>query len=146
MIVIKSVSPIQISCFRLCSLDSGRALDMMISDYPSIGPWHTFHILQDQTQSKRLILDYVESFLLTHPFAQRCNKICIYTKTILCRYTVYMKKQTNLLQWQTRHEGYLFLLGIFSAPRASFSHSILREKVVTCAHLCTALKVHFTEH
>eukprot|EP00057_Strongylocentrotus_purpuratus_P021430 XP_011675904.1 PREDICTED: uncharacterized protein LOC100890358 [Strongylocentrotus purpuratus] len=60
-------------CFlqRLCGLDSGRALDMIISDYPSIGPWHAFHILQDQTQSKCLILDYVESFLLTHPFAQR---------------------------------------------------------------------------
>ncbi|XP_030844672.1 uncharacterized protein LOC100890358 [Strongylocentrotus purpuratus] len=60
-------------CFlqRLCGLDSGRALDVIISDYPSIGPWHAYHILQDQTQSKCLILDYVESFLLTHPFAQR---------------------------------------------------------------------------
>ncbi|XP_041472570.1 uncharacterized protein LOC121421834 [Lytechinus variegatus] len=58
---------------RLCSLDSQKALDMMILDYPSISPWHVYQILHDQP--KDLILHYVEAFPRTHPHSNRTKFI-----------------------------------------------------------------------
>ncbi|XP_063960707.1 uncharacterized protein LOC129268309 isoform X1 [Lytechinus pictus] len=58
---------------RLCGLDSQKALDMMISDFPSISPWHVYQILHDQP--KDLILHYVEAFPRTHPHSNRTKFI-----------------------------------------------------------------------
>ena len=59
------------SLFRLCSLDSALAVEIMRNEYPNITPWHAWHVLQAQADVKRLVLSYVESFLSVHFMSER---------------------------------------------------------------------------